>query len=158
RGVPGGRQPDLDGRQARLLPHPGAGAGRGPADGPAVAARPGRTLARRQRLPVHVHSRAEHVALPDRSGAAVKPQTGRRSQVARSPIDNEPRTKPVLGSRFSVLTPTRLLALGIVCYIIAFTLAAWYKYATYQMGFDLGVHEQVLWNTAHGRIAATSAF
>ena len=43
-------------------------------------------------------------------------------------------------------------------YIVVFTLAAWYKYATYQMGFDLGVHEQVLWNTAHGRVAATSAF
>ncbi len=51
-----------------------------------------------------------------------------------------------------------LLALGILGYIVVFTAAAWYKYDTYQMGFDLGVHEQVLWNTAHGRIAATSAF
>jgi uncharacterized membrane protein len=41
---------------------------------------------------------------------------------------------------------------------VVFTLAAWYKYTTYQMGFDLGVHQQVLWNTAHGRVAATSAF
>jgi uncharacterized membrane protein len=65
---------------------------------------------------------------------------------------------PPLLVPWSWITPTRLLALGIVCYIIAFTAAAWYKYATYQMGFDLGVHEQVLWNTAHGRIAATSAF
>ncbi len=65
---------------------------------------------------------------------------------------------PPLLVSWSWITPTRLLALGIVCYIIAFTAAAWYKYATYQMGFDLGVHEQVLWNTAHGRIAATSAF
>jgi uncharacterized membrane protein len=65
---------------------------------------------------------------------------------------------PHLLVSWSWITPTRLLALGIVCYIIAFTAAAWYKYAAYQMGFDLGVHEQVLWNTAHGRIAATSAF
>jgi uncharacterized membrane protein len=50
------------------------------------------------------------------------------------------------------------MALGIAGYVVLFTLAAWYKYATYQMGFDLGVHEQVLWNTAHGRVAATSAF
>jgi uncharacterized membrane protein len=83
---------------------------------------------------------------------------GRRSQVADSPADNELHTTPVLSSRFSVLTPTRLLALGIACYVVVFTLAAWYKYATYQMGFDLGVHQQVLWNTAHGRVAATSAF
>src|SRR6185295_13951626 len=55
-------------------------------------------------------------------------------------------------------TPTRLLALGIALYILIFTGAAWYKYANYQMGFDLGVHQQVLWNTAHGRVAATSAF
>src|SRR5215210_6171269 len=75
------------------------------------------------------------------------------------------RNSSVLGSRFSalsswflVLTPARLLALGIACYIAAFTAAAWFKYDTYQMGFDLGIHEQVLWNTAHGRIAATSAF
>jgi uncharacterized membrane protein len=50
------------------------------------------------------------------------------------------------------------MALGVAGYILIFTLAAWYKYATYQMGFDLGVHQQVLWNTAHGRVAATSAF
>lgn len=53
---------------------------------------------------------------------------------------------------------TVLLVLGIVLYVVVFTAAAWYKYDTYLMGFDLGVHEQVLWNTAHGRIAATSAF
>jgi uncharacterized membrane protein len=55
-------------------------------------------------------------------------------------------------------TPARLLRLGIISYIVLFTLAAWYKYDSYQMGFDLGVHEQVLWNTTHGRLAATSAF
>lgn len=54
--------------------------------------------------------------------------------------------------------PVVLLALGIALYTAALTAAAWYKYDTYQMGFDLGVHEQVLWNTAHGRVAATSAF
>jgi uncharacterized membrane protein len=49
-----------------------------------------------------------------------------------------------------------LLALGVSLYVAIFTAAAWYKYASYGMGFDLGVHEQVLWNTAHGRIAASS--
>ncbi|MFL5801209.1 MAG: DUF2079 domain-containing protein [Roseiflexaceae bacterium] len=65
------------------------------------------------------------------------------------------RRSSVVGRRSSILW---LLALGIALYIVVFTVAAWYKYASYQMGFDLGVHEQVLWNTAHGRIAATSAF
>lgn len=49
-----------------------------------------------------------------------------------------------------------LLGLGVALYIAIFTAAAWYKYASYGMGFDLGVHEQVLWNTAHGRVAASS--
>jgi uncharacterized membrane protein len=49
-----------------------------------------------------------------------------------------------------------LLSLGICLYVLVFTAAAWYKYRTYGMGFDLAVHEQVLWNTAHGRIAASS--
>jgi uncharacterized membrane protein len=57
------------------------------------------------------------------------------------------------------ISPTHLLlALGITAYILIFTAAAFYKYDSYLMGFDLGVHEQVLWNTAHGRIAASSAF
>jgi uncharacterized membrane protein len=77
-------------------------------------------------------------------------RTKNKEQRARTE-NREPRTA-------SAFTPTRLLALGITLYIVVFTLAAWYKYTSYQMGFDLGVHEQVLWNTAHGRIAATSAF
>ena len=71
---------------------------------------------------------------------------------------HRPSLRSAINSRLSALTPIRLLILGIIVYIVAFTLAAWYKYTSYQMGFDLGVHEQVLWNTAHGRIAATSAF
>jgi uncharacterized membrane protein len=54
--------------------------------------------------------------------------------------------------------PTILLALGIGIYIVFFTAGAWHKLSFHLMGFDLAVHEQVLWNTAHGRIAATSAF
>jgi uncharacterized membrane protein len=73
--------------------------------------------------------------------------------------NDQRRTKTSLTPRlWSFVTPARLLALGIACYIAVFTAASWFKYDTYQMGFDLGVHEQVLWNTAHGRIAATSAF
>ncbi len=37
-----------------------------------------------------------------------------------------------------------------------FALAAVYKLQAMWMGFDLGTHEQVLWNTIHGRIAASS--
>ncbi|HET9221645.1 MAG TPA: DUF2079 domain-containing protein, partial [Roseiflexaceae bacterium] len=77
----------------------------------------------------------------------------------RPPTADDQEHSPSLAARHSSLaTPTRLLALAITGYIVVFALAAWYKYSTYQMGFDLGVHEQVLWNTAHGRVAATSAF
>lgn len=41
-------------------------------------------------------------------------------------------------------------------YAIIFSVAAVYKYQSFWMGFDLGVHEQVLWNTIHGRIAEIS--
>jgi uncharacterized membrane protein len=90
----------------------------------------------------------------------------REREVRRPPsvVDSQSQSIADHGSRTTnhglsqILTPTRLLAIGIIGYIVVFTLAAWYKYATYQMGFDLGVHQQVLWNTAHGRIAATSAF
>lgn len=54
--------------------------------------------------------------------------------------------------------PYRLLRLSVIAYLVLFTFAAWYKYNNYRMGFDLAVHEQVLWNTSHGRVAATSAF
>jgi uncharacterized membrane protein len=89
------------------------------------------------------------VDLPDRGGAAVS---------ARPTADDRRPIIPFVTRHSSFVTPARLLALGILCYIAIFTLAAWYKYDAYQMGFDLGVHQQVLWNTAHGRIAATSAF
>lgn len=49
-----------------------------------------------------------------------------------------------------------LLVAGVVFYIIVFAAAACYKYWASWMGFDLAVHLQVLWNTAHGRIAASS--
>lgn len=37
-----------------------------------------------------------------------------------------------------------------------FAVAAVFKFHSFLMGFDLGTHEQVLWNTVHGRIAASS--
>ncbi len=51
-----------------------------------------------------------------------------------------------------------VLAVLLAGYVAVFGGAAWFKYDAHLMGFDLAVHEQVLWNTAHGRIAATSAF
>ncbi len=46
----------------------------------------------------------------------------------------------------------------VVVYALIFSVAAVYKFHTFRMGFDLGVHEQLLWNTTHGRIAAVSMF
>lgn len=54
--------------------------------------------------------------------------------------------------------PHVLLAMGVLTYLVVFAAAAIYKYHIRRMGFDLAVHEQVLWNTIHGRVAATSAF
>ncbi len=52
-----------------------------------------------------------------------------------------------------------LLLIGMVAlYALIFSAAALYKLNSFWMGFDLGVHEQVLWNTAHGRIAEVSPF
>jgi uncharacterized membrane protein len=50
----------------------------------------------------------------------------------------------------------RLLAALTMAYALIFSAAALYKYHSFWMGFDLGVHEQVLWNTIHGRIAEIS--
>lgn len=44
----------------------------------------------------------------------------------------------------------------VVSYALVFGIAACYKHHSFWMGFDLGVHEQVLWNTMHGRLAAIS--
>lgn len=49
-----------------------------------------------------------------------------------------------------------LLIGGTLLYILIFATAAIYKLHSFWMGFDLGVHEQVLWNTIHGHIAAVS--
>ena len=49
-----------------------------------------------------------------------------------------------------------LLGLMIGCWAAIFATAAVYKLHSWWMGFDLGTHEQVLWNTVHGRIAASS--
>jgi uncharacterized membrane protein len=52
------------------------------------------------------------------------------------------------------------LVLGamVVVYACIFSVAAIYKLHAFWMGFDLGVHEQVLWNTMHGRVAEVSPF
>jgi uncharacterized membrane protein len=49
-----------------------------------------------------------------------------------------------------------LLAAGTVLYALIFGVAALYKYHSFWMGFDLGVHEQLLWNTIHGHLAEIS--
>ncbi len=49
-----------------------------------------------------------------------------------------------------------MLAVGTILYALIFSVAAVYKHHSFWMGFDLGVHEQVLWNTAHGRLAELS--
>lgn len=46
----------------------------------------------------------------------------------------------------------------ILIYILVMTRAQFVKYDTFGMGFDLGMYEQVIWNTAHGRWFATSNF
>ncbi len=51
-----------------------------------------------------------------------------------------------------------VLALATASYALLFAVAAIYKYHAFWMGFDLSVHEQLLWNTTHGRIAAVSMF
>lgn len=51
-----------------------------------------------------------------------------------------------------------ILGSMVALYALIFCVAAVYKLNSFWMGFDLGVHEQVLWNTAHGRIAEVSPF
>lgn len=52
------------------------------------------------------------------------------------------------------------LALGVLmlAWVVVLSVAAWLKLESLGMGFDLGMYEQVIWNTAHGRLFATSAF
>lgn len=50
------------------------------------------------------------------------------------------------------------LAALIVIFIALMTAAQFVKYNTFGMGFDLGVYEQVIWNTSQGRWFATSNF
>lgn len=51
-----------------------------------------------------------------------------------------------------------LLWAGMLLYSLIFALAAIYKLHSFWQGFDLGTHEQVFWNTAHGRVAEVSMF
>lgn len=51
-----------------------------------------------------------------------------------------------------------VLAVLMLVYIGVMTRAQFNKYDSYGMGFDLGTYEQVIWNTAHGRLFATSNF
>lgn len=50
------------------------------------------------------------------------------------------------------------LAAMILVYLALLTYASFNKLNLFAMGFDLGMYEQVIWNTAHGRLFATSAF
>jgi uncharacterized membrane protein len=51
------------------------------------------------------------------------------------------------------------LALGVLtlAYVAVMTLAQFHKLSSCEMGFDLAIQEQIIWNTAHGRWVATSA-
>jgi uncharacterized membrane protein len=51
---------------------------------------------------------------------------------------------------------TALAALALA-YVIVMTLAQFHKLDSFEMGFDLAIREQVVWNTIHGRWLATSA-
>lgn len=51
-----------------------------------------------------------------------------------------------------------VLGVLVLAYAALFSAAAIYKLHSFWMGFDLSVHEQVLWNTIHGRLAEVSAF
>lgn len=57
-------------------------------------------------------------------------------------------------SKFPELT----LALFTLGWVIVLSGAAWRKLYALGMGFDLGMYEQVIWNTAQGRPFVTSAF
>lgn len=67
-----------------------------------------------------------------------------------------PGTKPAPTSSDKWLP----VALGvlILAWTVVLSRAAWLKLESLGMGFDLGMYEQVIWNTAHGRPFATTAF
>ena len=52
----------------------------------------------------------------------------------------------------------QILGIFTTLYALIFAAAALYKFHAFWMGFDLGVHEQVLWNTIHGHLAEVSPF
>jgi uncharacterized membrane protein len=91
------------------------------------------------------------MALPHSDGAPVIKTL--QNVVVRPALQQQPRTASDL-----VAWVPMLLIGAILGYIALFGGAAIYKHTNLLMGFDLGVHEQVLWNTANGRIAASSAF
>ncbi|MDB5081776.1 MAG: hypothetical protein JWP00_3700 [Chloroflexi bacterium] len=52
----------------------------------------------------------------------------------------------------------RLLLAGMCLYILVFSVASFYKYETYQTGYDQIYFEQPLWNTSNGRFMEQSDF
>ncbi len=52
----------------------------------------------------------------------------------------------------------RLLLVGICLYVLVFSVASFYKYETYQTGYDQIYFEQPLWNTSNGRFMEQSDF
>lgn len=52
----------------------------------------------------------------------------------------------------------RLLIAGICLYVLVFSVASFYKYETYQTGYDQIYFEQPLWNTGNGRFMEQSDF
>jgi hypothetical protein len=71
-----------------------------------------------------------------------------------SPTSPQPRLLPPIGlSSYNLLTVPNFLAWGfILLYIVTFTWLAILRHASFNSsGFDLGIYDQVVWNTLHGR-------
>lgn len=75
------------------------------------------------------------------------------------------RPQPFLHTRkFSTLRiwiekhPAIILSILSLLFLLIIVPVAFFKYRTYQMGFDLAQNEQAIWNTSQGRFFQTSAF
>ncbi len=59
-------------------------------------------------------------------------------------------------SRWSEFSCRAALGAMALAYVVIMTLAQFHKLDSFEMGFDLALQEQVIWNTIHGRWLATS--
>jgi uncharacterized membrane protein len=75
----------------------------------------------------------------------------------------EPRGRALLSQagplrRWIEAHPAVVLSLLAIVFLAVVIPVAFYKYNTYQIGFDLAQNEQAVWNTSQGRFFQTSAF